>query len=92
MTTMENVEYLESAISNCADRIETKIDVLHKKIENNKKSAPAGGEKLYTALEIIRLVQDATSNEICGLGAEEASVAFEVERSIIAELVKEGKA
>lgn len=43
----------------------------------------------YTAFDVIRIVQAATSNEICGLGAEEASVAFEVERSIVAELVKE---
>lgn len=48
----------------------------------------ANSGKLYTAFDVIRLVQKATSNEICGLGAEEASVAFEVERSIIAELVK----
>lgn len=89
MTTMENVEYLESAISNCADRIETKIDALHEKIKNNEKSAPAGGGKLYTAFEIIRLVQDTVSEAICRLDTESAQMVYDIERSIIAELVKE---
>ncbi len=92
MTTMENVEYLESAISNCADRIETKIDALHEKIENNKKHTPAGDEKLYTAFDVIRMVQAAVSDEICGLSAGEMAIAYEVERAVVEKLAKEENA
>jgi len=45
--------------------------------------------KKYTVFEIIRLVQDVVSDEICGLSEEEVATAYEIERSIIAELVKE---
>lgn len=45
--------------------------------------------KLYTVFEIIRLVQEAVSEEICGLGDETMVVAYEVERGIIGKLVKE---
>lgn len=45
--------------------------------------------KLYTVFEIIRLVQEAVSEEICGLGDETMVVAYEVERGIIRKLVKE---
>lgn len=52
--------------------------------------APAGGEKLYTAHEIIRLVQAAVSDAVCGMSREESTVtAYEIERGIVAELVKE---
>ena len=50
---------------------------------------PASGDKLYTAFDVIRLVQEAVSEEICGLGDEGMVVAYEVERGIIRKLVKE---
>lgn len=81
MTTAEAIKCLESAIDNIKE-VRAKIDAINA-------ICAASGDRLYTAFDVIRLVQKATSNEICGLGAEEASVAFEVERSIIAELVKE---
>lgn len=46
-------------------------------------------EKLYTAFDVIRLVQETVSEEICGLGDETMVVAYEVERGIIRKLVKE---
>lgn len=92
MTTAEIIEQLKSLInksflSSTDDEI-YRDDITALKAAIEIISSASSG-KLYTVFEIIRLVQDATSNEICGLGAEEASVAFEVERSIIAELVKE---
>lgn len=49
----------------------------------------SSGDKLYTAFDVIRLVQEAVSEEICGLGDETMVVAYEVERGIIRKLVKE---
>ena len=47
--------------------------------------------KLYTALDVIRIVQAAVSDAVCGMGAEESAVtAYEIERGIVAELVKGG--
>lgn len=46
--------------------------------------------KKYTAFEIIRLVQRTVSDEICGLSEGEVATAYEIERIIVAELVKEG--
>lgn len=45
--------------------------------------------KLYTVFEIIRLVQETVSEEICSLDDGEAWVAYEIERGIIGKLVKE---
>lgn len=45
--------------------------------------------KLYTVFEIIRLVQEAVSEEILGLDDGGMLVAYEVERGIIRKLVKE---
>lgn len=50
----------------------------------------AHGGKLYTAFEVIRLVQAAVSDAVCGMGADESTVtAYEIEREIIAKLVGE---
>lgn len=51
----------------------------------------SSGDKLYTAFDVIRLVQEAVSEEICGLddGGIGMLVAYEVERGIIRKLVKE---
>lgn len=45
--------------------------------------------KLYTALDVIRLVQAAVSDAVCGLDDGETLVAYEIERRIIGKLVKE---
>ena len=45
--------------------------------------------KLYTALDVIRLVQAAVSDAVCGLDDGETLVAYEIERVIIGKLVKE---
>lgn len=50
----------------------------------------AHGGKLYTAFEVIRLVQAAVSDAVCGMGVEESTVtAYEIEREIVAKLVEE---
>lgn len=44
--------------------------------------------KLYTAHEIIRLVQAAVSDAVCGMSREESTVtAYEIERDIVSRLV-----
>ena len=45
--------------------------------------------KLYTALDVIRLVQAAVSDAVCGLDDGDTLVAYEIERGIIGKLVKE---
>lgn len=45
--------------------------------------------KTYTAFDVIRLVQRVVNEEICGLEEEDCCTAFEIERGIVAELVKE---
>ena len=52
-------------------------------------SRTASSEKLYTAFDVIRLVQRAVSDEVCAMDANEAAIGYEIERSIIGELVKE---
>ena len=64
-------------------------NALHEEIKNMTESAPAGGEKLHTTLEIIQLVQEVVSEEICGLDDGGMLAAYEVERGIIRKLVKE---
>lgn len=47
-------------------------------------------EKLYTAFDVIRLVQRVVSDELCELDEFDAPEAYyKIERGIIAELVKE---
>ena len=44
--------------------------------------------KLYTAFDVIRMVQAAVSDAVCGMSREESTVtAYEIEREIIAKLV-----
>lgn len=51
----------------------------------------ANSGKLYTAFEVIRIVQAAVSDAVCGMDAEESTVtAYEIEREIVAKLVQEG--
>ena len=94
MTTMKTIEQLKSLLDDrmsflgeqgkdyCRD-----IAALTAAIKAVNK--PASGDKLYTAFDVIRLVQEAVSEEICGLGDETMVVAYEVERGIIRKLVKE---
>lgn len=49
-----------------------------------------GDEKLYTAFDVIRIVQRVVSDELCELDEFDAPEAcYKIERGIIAELVKE---
>lgn len=89
MTKLETVKQLESlreylrtedyaAQENDITALTAVIDAAH-------------GGKLYTAFEVIRIVQAAVSDAVCGMGAEESTVtAYEVEREIISKLVQEG--
>lgn len=96
MTTMEVISQLNSLIDDRKSLIDDNgqgdnvylndISALTAAIEAI--NAP-GGDKLYTAFDVIRLVQEAVSEEICGLGDETMLVAYEVERGIIRKLVKE---
>lgn len=53
------------------------------------KAAHSG--KLYTVFDVIRIVQAAVSDAVCGMSKEESTVtAYEIEREIIAKLVQEG--
>lgn len=46
--------------------------------------------KLYTAFDVIKLVQAAVSDAVCGMGAEESAVtAYEIERDIVGKLVED---
>lgn len=96
MTTMEVISQLNSLIDDRKSFIDDNgqgddiylndISALTAAIEAISTSS---GDKLYTAFDVIRLVQEAVSEEICGLGDETMVVAYEVERGIIRKLVKE---
>ena len=96
MTTMEVISQLNSLIDDRKSFIDDNgqgddiylndIAALTAAIEAISTSS---GDKLYTAFDVIRLVQEAVSEEICGLGDEGMVVAYEVERGIIEKLVKE---
>lgn len=85
----DRVAQLRSAINEIQESCRCTTQTLHEEIEKMTKPAPAGGEKLYTAPEVIRLVQETISKEICGLDDGGMLVAYEVERGIIRKLVKE---
>jgi hypothetical protein len=99
MTTMEIINQLNSLIDDRMSFLNTEEDAGNDVYRNDITALSAAIEaigtansgKLYTAFEIIRLVQDVVSDEICGLSEEEVATAYEIERSIIAELVKEGE-
>lgn len=52
-------------------------------------SRTASSEKLYTAFDVIRIVQAAVSDAVCGLSEGEVAIAYEIERGIIRKLVQE---
>lgn len=100
MTTEEMFKQMKTELDGHVAQLRSAMDemqasccnaahTLHEEIEKMTKLAPAGGEKLYTAFEIIRLVQETVSEEICGLGDETMVAAYEVERGIIRKLMKE---
>lgn len=96
MTTMEIISQLNSLIDDRKSFIDDNgqgddiylndIAALTAAIEAINTSSEG---KLYTVFEIIRLVQEAVSEEICGLDDGWMFVAYEVERGIIRKLVKE---
>ncbi len=49
----------------------------------------AHGGKFYTAFDVIRIVQAAVSDAVCGMGDESMLTAYEVEREIVSKLVGE---
>lgn len=95
MTTMKTIEQLKSLLDDrmsflgeqgndyCRD-----IAALTAAIKAVNK--PASGDKLYTAFDVIRLVQAAVRDATLGMGIEMSTVtAYEIEREIIAKLVGE---
>ena len=95
MTTMEIISQLKSLLDDrmsflgeqgndyCRD-----IAALTAAIKAVNK--PASGDKLYTAFDVIRIVQRVVSDELCELDEFDAPEAYyKIERGIIAELVKE---
>lgn len=96
MTTMEIISQLNSLIDDRKSFIDDNgqgddiylndIAALTAAIEAISTSSEG---KLYTVFEIIRLVQETVSEEICSLDDGEAWVAYEIERGIIGKLVKE---
>ncbi len=94
MTTMRTIKQLKSLLDDRKSFLDGTDDEIYlddiaaltAAIEIIR-SASSG--KTYTAFEIIRLVQDVVSDEICGLSEGEVAIAYEIERSIIGKLVKE---
>ena len=89
MTTEELYDWIRNELGEMRALYYEGSHALHEEIKKLTEPAPAGGEKLYTTLEIIHLVQEAVSEEICGLGDDGMLIAYEVERGIIRKLVKE---
>lgn len=89
MTTEELYDWIRNELGEMRALYYEGSHALHEEIKKLTEPAPAGDEKLYTASEIIRLVQETISEEICGLDDGGMLVAYEVERGIIRKLVKE---
>ncbi len=96
MTTMEIISQLNSLVDDRKSFIDDNgqgddiylndIAALTAAIEAISTS---NGDKLYTAFDVIKLVQETVSEEICSLDDGETLVAYEIERGIIGKLVKE---
>lgn len=84
----DRVAQLRSAMNEMQESCRCTTQTLHEEIEKMTKPAPAGG-RLYTAFDVIRMVQAAVSDEICGLSAGEMTIAYEVERAVVEKLAKE---
>lgn len=94
MTTMEIISQLGSLISERKNFLdgtddETYIDDIAALTAAIEAISTSSGDKLYTAFDVIRLVQEAVSEEICGLDDGGMLVAYEVERGIIGKFAKE---
>lgn len=99
MTTMEVISQLNSLIDYWKSFIDddgqgddiylNDIAALTAAIEAIEAINTSSEGKLYTALDVIRLVQAAVSDAVCGLDDGETLVAYEIERGIIGKLVKE---
>lgn len=95
MTTAETIDQLKMLMDNQVRNLEISgnseyhndVKALTAAIEAISRTA--SGEKLYTAFDVIRLVQNVVSDEICGLSEGEVAIAYEIERGIIGKLVKE---
>lgn len=88
MTPEELYEWMRKELKEMRTLYCESTNALHKEIKNMTEPAPAGG-RLYTAIDVIRIVQRTVSDEVCAMDANEAAIGYEIERSIIAELVKE---
>lgn len=96
MTTMEIISQLNSLIDDRMSFLDTAEDAGNDVYRNDITALSAAieaigtacGERVYTAFEIIRLVQRAVSDEVCTMDANEVAIGYEIERSIIGELVK----
>ena len=88
MTKSETVKRLQTIrdIMQKGDLFYADAEVMTAAIEAINTSSEG---KLYTALDVIRLVQAAVSDAVCGLDDGETLVAYEIERGIIGKLVKE---
>ena len=97
MTTMEVISQLNSLVDDRKSFIDDNgqgddiylndIEALTAAIEAISTSS---GGKLYTAFDVIRIVQAAVSDAVCGTSAEESTVtAYEIEREIVSKLVGE---
>ncbi len=91
MTTQEMFDGMRKELKETRELYRQGVDALHEEIKNMTEPAPAGG-KLYTAFDVIRMVQAAVSDEICGLSAGEMAIAYEVERAVLEKLAKEENA
>lgn len=94
MTTTEIISQLGSLISERKIFLdgtddETYIDDIAALTAAIEAISTENSGKLYTAFDVIRLVQEAVSEEICGLDDGGMLVAYEVERGIIGKFVKE---
>ena len=89
MTTEELYNWIRNELGEMRALYYEGSHALHEEIKNMTEPAPAGGKKLYTTSEIIQLVQEIVSEEICGADDGGMLVAYEVERGMIRKLVKE---
>ena len=90
MTTMEIISQLNSLVDDRKSFIDDNgqgddiylndIAALTAAIEAISTS---NGDKLYTAFDVIKLVQETVSEEICSLDDEERLVACEIARGIV---------
>ncbi len=96
MTTMEIISQLNSLIDDRNSFIDdngqgdnTYLNDIAALTAAIEAISTSNGEKLYTAFEIIRLVQAAVSDEVCAMDVGDAAIGYEIERSIIGRLAKE---